>query len=71
LQENELLDYEPEPYALEDNSDNFVDLDPIDLPMNDFDPELLSDLGPAFKHLASICSPGTMPETEVMKNGTR
>ncbi|KAI2659281.1 Cadherin-like protein 26 [Labeo rohita] len=71
LLENELLDYEPEPYALEDNSDSFVDLDPIDLPMNEFDPDLLSDLGPAFKHLASICSPGTMSKTEVMKNGTR
>ncbi|XP_042589558.1 cadherin-like protein 26 isoform X2 [Cyprinus carpio] len=67
--ENELLDYEPQLYAVEDNSDNFVDLDPIDLPMNEFDPEMLSDLGPAFKHLASICNPGTLSKAEVMKKG--
>ncbi|XP_051769449.1 cadherin-like protein 26 [Ctenopharyngodon idella] len=70
-QENELLDYEPQLYTFEDNSENFADLDPIDLPSNEFDPELFSDLGPAFKHLASICNPGTMSKTEVMKNGTR
>ncbi|KAF4107092.1 cadherin-like protein 26 [Onychostoma macrolepis] len=69
--ENELLDYEPQLYALEDNSDKFVDLDPIDLPMNEFDREMLSDLGPAFKHLASICNPGTLSKPEVMKNGIR
>ncbi|XP_059393914.1 cadherin-like protein 26 isoform X2 [Carassius carassius] len=69
--ENELLDYEPQLYATEDNSDNSVVLDPIDLPMNEFDPELLSDLGPAFKNLASICSPGTLSKAEVMKNGIR
>lgn len=66
-----MLDYEPQLYALEDNSDKFVDLDPIDLPMNEFDPEMLSDLGPAFKHLASICNPGTLSKPEVMKNGIR
>ncbi|ROL47281.1 Cadherin-like protein 26, partial [Anabarilius grahami] len=69
-QENELLDYEPQLYTFEDNSENFADLDPIDLPINEFDPELFSDLGPAFKHLASICNPGTRSKTEVMKNGT-
>ncbi|XP_048029634.1 cadherin-like protein 26 isoform X1 [Megalobrama amblycephala] len=58
-QENELLDYKPQIYTFEDNSDNFADLDPIDMPINEFDPELFSDLGPAFKHLASICNPGT------------
>ncbi|XP_077058874.1 cadherin-like protein 26 [Siphateles boraxobius] len=69
--ENELLDYEPQLYAFEDNSENFADLDPIDLPINEFDPELFSDLGPAFKHLASICNPGMRSKTEVIKNGTR
>ncbi|KTF78513.1 hypothetical protein cypCar_00042941 [Cyprinus carpio] len=69
--EKELLDYEPQLYALEDNPDHFVDLDPIDLPMNEFDPEQLSDLGPAFKHLASLCSPETMLKPEAMKNRTR
>lgn len=52
--ENELLDYEPHLYAVEDISVNFEDLDPIELPNNEFDPELLSDLGPAFRNLASI-----------------
>lgn len=66
-----MLDYEPQLYALEDNPDQFVNLDPIDLPMNEFDPEMLSDLGPAFKHLASICNPGTLSKPEVMKNGIR
>lgn len=70
-QENELLDYEPQLYAFEGNSENFADLDPIDLPINEFDLELISDLGPAFKPLASICNPGTRSKTEVMKNGTR
>ncbi|XP_052424941.1 cadherin-like protein 26 isoform X1 [Carassius gibelio] len=69
--ENELLDYEPQLYANEDNSDNSVVLDPIDLPMDEFDPELLSDLGPAFKNLASICDPGTLSKAEAMKNGIR
>ncbi|XP_056591497.1 cadherin-like protein 26 [Triplophysa dalaica] len=52
--ENELLDYEPHLYAVEDISVNFEDLDPIELPNNEFNPELLSDLGPAFRNLASI-----------------
>ncbi|KAA0707918.1 Cadherin-4 Retinal cadherin [Triplophysa tibetana] len=52
--ENELVDYEPHLYALEDISVNFEDLDPIELPRNEFNPELLSDLGPAFRNLASI-----------------
>ncbi|XP_059385047.1 cadherin-like protein 26 [Carassius carassius] len=69
--ENELLDYEPQLYALEDNPDNFVDLDPIDLPMNEFDPEKLSDLGPAFKNLAYICSPEKVFKSEMMENRTR
>lgn len=58
-QENELLDYEPHLYAFEDNTDKLADLDPIDLPSNEFNPDLLSDLGPAFKKLASICNPGS------------
>ncbi|TRY57426.1 hypothetical protein DNTS_031421 [Danionella cerebrum] len=57
-QENGLVDYEPHLYNFEDIPDNFSDLDPIDLPNNEFDPEQLCDLGPAFKHLASICNPG-------------
>ncbi|KAK7128068.1 hypothetical protein R3I93_020610 [Phoxinus phoxinus] len=69
--ENELLDYEPHLYAFEDISEKCEDLDPIALPINEFDPELFSDLGPAFKHLASICNPGMREKTEVMKNGTR
>ncbi|XP_067287860.1 cadherin-like protein 26 [Pseudorasbora parva] len=70
-QENELLDYEPQLYAFEDNSEKFADLDPIDLPSNEFDSELFSNLGPAFKHLASICNPGIRSKTEAMKNGIR
>ncbi|XP_056324351.1 cadherin-like protein 26 [Danio aesculapii] len=58
-QENDLLDYEPHLYAFEDNTDKLADLDPIDLPSNEFNPDLLSDLGPAFKKLASICNPGS------------
>lgn len=68
--ENELLDYEPHLYALEDISVNFEDLDPIELPNNEFNPELLSDLGPAFRNLASVCKLDKSSATEVMKNGT-
>nr|XP_055039585.1 cadherin-like protein 26 isoform X1 [Misgurnus anguillicaudatus] len=67
---NELLDYEPHRYAFEDNSEYFSDLDPIDLPDNDFDPEPFSDLGPAFRQLASICNPEKSSTTKVIENGT-
>ncbi|XP_051967269.1 cadherin-like protein 26 [Xyrauchen texanus] len=69
--ENELPGHEPHLYAVEDDSENIVNLDPIDMPSYEFDPEMLSDLGPAFKHLASICNPDMPSKTEVMKNGTR
>ncbi|XP_051529137.1 cadherin-like protein 26 isoform X2 [Myxocyprinus asiaticus] len=69
--ENELPDHEPHRYAFADDSENFVDLDPIDMPNNEFDPELLSGLGPAFKHLALICYPEICSTAEGMKNGIR
>ncbi|GLD62222.1 cadherin-like protein 26 [Lates japonicus] len=59
LQETEgnLLDYEPHLYADEGDSDILTELENIAIPDDDSFPKALTDLGPKFNQLASICRP--------------
>ncbi|XP_063766564.1 cadherin-like protein 26 isoform X2 [Eleginops maclovinus] len=55
--EGDLLEYEPQVYADEGDSDVLSELEIISLPDKDSYQKALNDLGPKFKQLASICKP--------------
>ncbi|XP_050930512.1 LOW QUALITY PROTEIN: cadherin-like protein 26 [Lates calcarifer] len=59
LQETEdnLLDYEPQLYADEGDSNILIELENITIPDDDSLQKALTDLGPKFNQLASICRP--------------
>ncbi|XP_042261543.1 cadherin-like protein 26 [Thunnus maccoyii] len=55
--EEDLGDYQPHLYAYEEDSDNLSELENITIPDDDSFMKLLTDLGPKFNQLASICKP--------------
>ena len=55
--DNELGDYNPHEYTYEGEPASDPQLDAISIPDSDLDTDLLQDLGPKFRTLATICRP--------------
>lgn len=55
--EAEVLEYQPHPYADEGDAGTISDMENISIPDDHLFQNALTDLGPEFQNLASICKP--------------